>query len=153
MNKNLWLIILIAAIVIVGGVFIFKGNSGDISQGSTPGSSLGGASGTVETGGNDAPLDDVSGDTDTSGKDVVITVDAQRWQYSMSTITVKKGDHVKIIINNKDTTHGMTIPEYGVSGIDSIEFTADKSGTFEFRCPTPCGSGHMGMKGTLVVEA
>ena len=43
------------------------------------------------------------------------------------------------------------IPDLGVSGIDSVEFTADKAGTFEFRCPTMCGQGHMNMKGTLIV--
>ena len=82
----------------------------------------------------------------------VITIKAQRFQYTPGIIRVKKGEHVKIIIDNTDTTHGIVIPDLGISGIDYVEFTADKSGTFEFRCPTPCGKGHLGMKGTLIVD-
>ncbi len=82
----------------------------------------------------------------------VINIDAQRFQFNPGSITVKRGDHVKIVIHNKDTTHGIMIPDYGVSGIEGVEFTADKVGTFEFRCPTMCGSGHRDMKGTLIVE-
>ena len=33
-----------------------------------------------------------------------------------------------------------------------IEFIADKKGTFTFSCSVPCGSGHLNMKGTLIVE-
>lgn len=82
----------------------------------------------------------------------VITISASRFQYDPGTITVKKGEVVRIIIDNKDTPHGIVIPGLGVSGIDSVEFTADKAGTYEFKCPTMCGSGHRDMKGTLVVE-
>ncbi len=87
------------------------------------------------------------------GTNKVFKIEASRFQYSPGTITVKKGDHVKIIIDNKDTTHGISIPGYSVSGLDSVEFVADKVGTFEFHCPTFCGSGHKEMAGTLVVEA
>jgi len=82
----------------------------------------------------------------------IIEINASKFKYSVDTITVKKGEHVKIVINNVDTKHGMVIPDLGVSGIDSVEFTADEAGTYEFNCPTPCGSGHRNMKGTLIVE-
>ena len=88
-----------------------------------------------------------------SASEKVITIDASRFQYSQSQITVNQGDHVKIIINSVDTPHGIAIPDYGVSGVESVEFVADKAGTFEFRCPTPCGAGHRTMTGTLVVNA
>jgi cytochrome c oxidase subunit 2 len=81
----------------------------------------------------------------------IINIDATRWQYDRSTITVKKGEHIKIIINNVDTKHGIIIPELGVSGIESVDFVADKTGTFEFKCPTFCGEGHKSMTGTLIV--
>ena len=82
----------------------------------------------------------------------IINIDAEKFQYSPSMIKVKKGEHVKIVINNVDFNHGMVISELGLSGIDSIEFTADKAGTFEFHCPTMCGNGHREMTGTLIVE-
>ncbi len=82
----------------------------------------------------------------------VITLDAKRWEYSMPEIRVKQGDHVKIMIINEDTTHGIAIPDFGVSGVESVEFVADKTGSFEFKCPTMCGQGHRNMTGTLIVE-
>ncbi len=93
----------------------------------------------------------VTATNDVSNK--VFTIEASRFQYTPGTITVKKGDHVKIIIINTDATHGISIPDYSVSGLDSVEFTADKAGTFEFQCPTFCGPGHKEMTGTLIVEA
>jgi len=87
------------------------------------------------------------------GTNKVITIEASRFQYTPGTITVKQGDHVKIIIINTDATHGISIPGYSVSGLDSVEFVADKVGTFDFHCPTFCGPGHKEMTGTLVVEA
>ena len=82
----------------------------------------------------------------------IINVDAQKFEYSPSVIKIKKGEHVKIVINNIDFNHGMVIPSLELSGVDSIEFIADEAGTFEFRCPTPCGNGHRDMVGTLIIE-
>ncbi len=129
--------IIIAVIIIVlvfGGIYF-----GFMRQGSVTGNVVGSNGGTISGSVN-------SGDTK------VITIDAVRWQYAPETITVKKGDKVKIIVTNKDTAHGIAIPDFGVSGADSVEFTADKTGTFEFHCPTYCGQGHKEMKGTLIVE-
>lgn len=82
----------------------------------------------------------------------IIEVNASRFAYSPDVIKVKRGEHVRIVINNEDTTHGISIPDLNVNGIGSVEFTADKIGTFEFRCPTFCGEGHKEMTGTLIVE-
>ena len=38
-----------------------------------------------------------------------------------------------------------------MSGIDYVEFTADKAGTFNFYCNNYCGQGHPDMSGVLVV--
>lgn len=76
---------------------------------------------------------------------------AFRFDFDPNEITVKKGDKVKINIENTDTTHGIFLPEFGVSGNEVVEFTADKAGTFSWNCNTFCGGGHSGMKGTLIV--
>ena len=119
--------VIVIAIIIVAGIFIF--NSGSQSIQNSSGNEIN----------QSAPLK-------------IITLDASRFDYSPGTITVNKGDHVRIIINSVDTTHGIAIPDFGVSGIESVDFIADKSGTFDFHCPTPCGSGHRDMKGTLIVQ-
>ena len=73
-------------------------------------------------------------------------------------LTVKKGDKVRIVLQNTDGFHDLKIDEFGVAtkklnaGMsDAVEFTADKAGTFEYYCSI---GNHrmMGMKGTLIVE-
>lgn len=83
---------------------------------------------------------------------------ARRFAFEPGTITVSKGDTVRLKITSSDVTHGFTIDEYGIdenlpSGQEVIvEFVADKAGTFDFYCSVYCGSGHREMEGTLVVE-
>ncbi len=85
-------------------------------------------------------------------------VQAFRFGFNPSTIEVNKGDKVKITLASSDTTHGFSISEYGISETISpgqtktVEFTADKEGTFAFFCSVYCGSGHGGMRGTLIVR-
>ena len=64
----------------------------------------------------------------------VINLKASRFEYSPSIITVNKGDKVKIIMDNADITHGINIPELGISGNDVIEFTAGTTGEFTWYC-------------------
>lgn len=86
------------------------------------------------------------------------TMTAKQWEFSPNTITVNKGDTVKLHITSKDVTHGFNLPDFGISKqliptktVD-VEFVADKQGTFTFSCSVPCGKGHSGMNGKLVVE-
>jgi heme/copper-type cytochrome/quinol oxidase subunit 2 len=74
------------------------------------------------------------------------------------TITVLKGDKVKLILNNTDEMdHGLAIDAYGINKVVkghetiTIEFVADKAGVFEFYCTIPCGPGHSQMTGQLIV--
>ena len=83
---------------------------------------------------------------------------AKQWSFEPSTITVNKGDKVKLNIKNEDVTHGFAIFEFGVNKnlppgkTTIVEFTADKSGEYNFFCSVPCGSGHKSMKGKLIVK-
>jgi len=79
-------------------------------------------------------------------------INASRFSYSPDTITVNKGDKVKILINNVDAPHGIQIPALGIYGADSIEFTAQTSGEYEWNCYIPCGPGHREMRGTLIIK-
>ena len=80
------------------------------------------------------------------------TVKAFRFGYTPDTIIVDKGDKVKIIIDNTDTLHGIRIPELNLKGNDLIEFTAEKTGEFEWYCANMCGKEHIEMNGKLIVE-
>src|SRR3989344_5219597 len=87
-----------------------------------------------------------------------ISMTAKKFEFNPSTITVKKADQVKLTIKSLDVTHGFSIPDLNVNAnLDAgketvVEFTPDKTGTFTFVCSVFCGSGHSGMKGTLIVE-
>lgn len=80
------------------------------------------------------------------------TVNAFRFGYSPDILEVNKGDEVRIIINNTDALHGMIIPELKLKGNDIIEFTADKTGEFNWYCANMCGGGHTQMQGKLIVK-
>lgn len=81
-----------------------------------------------------------------------IIVSASKFEYSPSIIAVKRGERIKLIINNTDTLHGITIPELGISGDDFVEFVVDKEGEFAWYCNNFCGQGHRQMQGKLIVE-
>ena len=87
-------------------------------------------------------------------------VTASKYQFEPAVLTVDQGDHVTITLKSSDRSHGFAIKEFGVKtdipaggGTVSVEFVADKPGTFVFSCSKYCGSGHGRMKGQLVVKA
>ena len=87
-----------------------------------------------------------------------IKITARQFQFEPSTIEVNKGDRVRLVVTSIDVPHGMAIPEYGINerlnpGTPvTIEFTAEKDGTFTTFCSVFCGAGHSNMKGKIVVK-
>ncbi len=86
------------------------------------------------------------------------TITAKDWEWSPKNITVKKGDIVRLHITSTDVTHSFMLADFNLNvmlqpGVaQSVEFVADKAGTFSFRCGVPCGEGHRTMTGTITVE-
>ncbi len=86
------------------------------------------------------------------------TVSGANFSFTPSTLTVKKGDKVKITFVDTQGFHDFKIDELGVASKkiqggaqDVVEFTADKTGSFEYYCSVGEHRA-MGMKGTLTVE-
>lgn len=84
-------------------------------------------------------------------------VTGTNYAFSPNTITVNKGDTVKINFVDADGVHNLVIDGYNVAtniirdGQDTIEFVADKAGQFEYYCSV--GSHRdLGMTGTLIVK-
>lgn len=85
-------------------------------------------------------------------------VSGDNFAFAPSTITVNKGDTVRIVFTNAEGFHDWKIDEFnaatnkiGAGATETIEFVADKEGSFEYYCSV--GSHRaMGMKGTLIVE-
>jgi len=83
---------------------------------------------------------------------------AKKYQFDPNVVTVKKGERVKLVITALDRDHGFKLEAFGINqklkkgDPATIEFTADKAGTFPFQCSDFCGFGHGKMKGKLIVE-
>ena len=70
---------------------------------------------------------------------------------------MNQGDVVKITAWSRDVEHGLMISDYDINlklnnEPQTIEFVADKKGTFSFYCHVPCGKGHGAMRGTFIVN-
>jgi cytochrome c oxidase subunit 2 len=87
-----------------------------------------------------------------------VVLEARRFEFSPSTVTVTAGSTVKMTIKSVDVQHGFSLPDFNISETlepnktVEIEFVADKKGTFNFFCNTYCGAGHSSMNGRLIVE-
>ena len=87
-----------------------------------------------------------------------IQVTLRKYEFSPGSLHVKRGEQVKLVMVAADHDHGFKLVDYNIDRkipkgtTVVVEFTADKAGTFQFRCSSVCGLGHRNMKGTLVVE-
>lgn len=104
-----------------------------------------------------------------------IDVTAKKYEFDPSTIRVKQGTRVKLKIHAIDHAHGFRISEMpdgvdtkGNPGLvfasaqdctkieegksETVEFVAQRSGRYPFRCCVHCGWHHRGMMGELIVE-
>jgi len=89
-----------------------------------------------------------------------IEVVARKYAFEPARIEVTEGDRVRLVVRSADSVHGIQIKRFGVNKLlprggapVTIEFTANRAGTFEILCSEYCGNGHESMKGTLVVVA
>jgi heme/copper-type cytochrome/quinol oxidase subunit 2 len=83
--------------------------------------------------------------------------DARQYAYSPSELKVNTGDTVTIKLISTDVVHGLYVDGYDVSveadpgQTATLTFTADKPGSFRFRCNVTCGAMHPFMIGRLNV--
>ena len=87
-----------------------------------------------------------------------ITVSGSNFKFVPAAFTVKNGQKVRLTFKNSGGNHDFVIDELGVStkllksGEEQIvEFTPDKTGSFEFYCSVG-KHREMGMKGMITVE-
>jgi len=86
------------------------------------------------------------------------TVIGANFAFDLKEMKVKKGDKVRITFRNAEGFHDWRLDEFGAAtaklqagGEETVEFTADKAGTFEYYCSIGKHRS-MGMKGNLIVE-
>jgi plastocyanin len=156
MNTKNFLILGLIIIVLAGGFFFLSNNSKQNVSGSAssttdlqqPGSST--SNGTVST----APSTTVNADSSIKTFDV----EGSNYSFNIKEIKVNKGDKVKINFINRDGFHDWILDEFNAKTkqvkageTDSVEFTADKTGTFEYYCSVG-KHRQMGMVGKFIVE-
>ena len=85
------------------------------------------------------------------------TVKGTSFAFAPAEMAVKKGETVRVTFINEVGTHDWVIDEFnartkviGAGQSETIEFVADKTGSFEYYCSVG-KHRQMGMKGTLTV--
>lgn len=89
---------------------------------------------------------------------VEVVVTGSNYEFSPTKLTVKKGQKIRLVFKNSGGMHDFVVDELGIrtaviqGGVeDFVEFTPDKTGTFEFYCSV-ANHRAMGMKGTITVQ-
>ena len=97
--------------------------------------------------------------TATAGEEPrTIAITAKRFEFVPATITLKKGETVKLLVKSEDVTHGLFLRPLKIDTdltpgeVQEITVTPQTAGTFTAICHHFCGAGHGGMKLTVIVE-
>jgi heme/copper-type cytochrome/quinol oxidase subunit 2 len=102
------------------------------------------------------------------------TITGQKYAYDPPIIHVNQGDRVRILLVAKDVTHGFYLEGYdldakarpedpgiwvrrpsrkeGYQEVEEINFVANRTGKFRYRCSQTCGYMHPFMQGELIVR-
>lgn len=96
-----------------------------------------------------------------NGNTVEIFMTVIRSHYTPDQVDLKKGDqvtwHLTSLERTPDATHGFAIPGYNINlslepgEAQTIEFVADKDGTYPFYCTEFCSALHLEMTGQMLV--
>jgi len=153
-NTGIWVTVLLIILVLIGGFFLFSGGFNSSSEDS---------GGIVVVDKVDSQQEEtINNDNDEIIEEETLeikefTVRESNFKLSLSTIQVNKGDNVKITVINDGGTHNLFVEGYNertevVSSGNTrvIEFTADKTGTFNIWCEVGSHRG-LGMEGILTV--
>jgi heme/copper-type cytochrome/quinol oxidase subunit 2 len=87
-------------------------------------------------------------------------VTAKKYEFSPARIELAAGETVEITFESEDTKHGFVCKELNIEKVvfgkgqpATVKVTAEKPGTYPFKCARFCGFGHGKMKGEIVVSA
>ncbi|KKS96460.1 MAG: plastocyanin [Candidatus Gottesmanbacteria bacterium GW2011_GWA2_43_14] len=158
MNKNLIIGIITVAILAVGGIYLMSNRSEPVPEAAIDEQEL-----TVPE--NDSLVEETivtpnqSDETMEEDSEVkTFEIDASNFKFSLSEIRVNRGDRVRIVLNNTGGIHNWVIDEFNAKtkqiegpATDTVEFTADRTGTFEYYCSVGQHRQN-GMVGQLIVE-
>ncbi len=141
-KPSLMPVIVVVLLLVFGGTYFFKNMKGN----------------TVTPTSTTAPIETVAPTPTPSGPVKEFTVNASNYKFDTKKITVDKGDTVKVTLKSTEGTHDFALDEFDVKteilpsgGEQTVTFTADKTGTFEYYCSVG-NHRQMGMVGKLIVQ-
>ncbi len=88
----------------------------------------------------------------------VVDVEVQNFAFIPNAISLRQGEKVTLKVTSTTGDHSFMAADLGVNVKVSegqtvyVDIPTEEAGTFSFRCAVPCGSGHMDMTGTIVIE-
>ena len=149
-NKlNPALIIALLAVLGIGGYFVYANTK---NNGMAP-------QGTAQVTGAPTQAPAGTDNAGTSEENVkMIEVEAGGFYFKPNELRVKKGEKVKLTLKSVELMHDFVVDELGIKvpvttdgNSSTVEFTADKAGSFQYYCSV---GNHRknGQVGTLVVE-
>lgn len=87
-----------------------------------------------------------------------VTVVARQFAFDPPVLRVNRGDRVRLVVRAVDVVHGFLVDGHGSEvrvepGISQhMEFVAERTGKFRYRCSVTCGTLHPFMTGDLIVS-
>jgi heme/copper-type cytochrome/quinol oxidase subunit 2 len=88
-----------------------------------------------------------------------IAIKAKKYDFTPNKIDIPVNTSVRFAITAEDHDHGFEIEGVKDSCVKipkgetkTVDYRADKTGTFKFKCCDLCGIGHGGMKGQFTVK-
>lgn len=147
MGRNTWVAVFVGVLIVVGAVWLSTSQR-QKQQTTQP----------AQT--QVAPTESsATQEAETGEQAKEISVEGSEFKFTPNTLSVKKGEKVKLAFKNAGSfPHNVTVNELNVSTntigggeTDSVEFTADKTGTFEMYCSVG-NHRQRGMVGKVSVE-
>ena len=139
---------LVVLLLVVGGAVLFIGRR---SVAPVPSKAVAPTTEPVDS----VPVDTSIVSTTPTTREIVI--EGSNFKFVPAQFSVKKGERVRLFFKNTGGVHDFKIDELGVAtkkigsgGSDTVEFTAEKTGTFEYYCSIG-EHRQMGMRGRLIV--
>lgn len=86
-----------------------------------------------------------------------IEIQASQFAFKPSVVKFKPGDQITLKLTSTDVVHGLYLDGYDLDltadpeQTSSVTFTADRQGSFRFRCSVSCGPLHPFMIGKLKI--
>lgn len=145
MSRQAVVVIVVIVVLLLAGMWLLTNKPVNAPTSTKPLPTSGSEGGTAPT-------------SQTSGQTKEFTVTGSNYSFDPATLTVNKGDTVKVTFKNSGGNHDFVLPDFNVQTkvintgeSETVTFTASKAGTFEYFCSV---GNHraMGMKGSLVVK-